>query len=284
MTGDFVLITDDFVLLNFPKTGSSFTREAIKRVYEQSDSRVMMTLEKFGIVKPRVMELMFPKIDEIHHAGIHDQHGTWRQIPPQFLDRQVISITREPISRYHSAYRFGWWKHSPPGDPDEIRKQYPNFPDLSFTQYFEMASGFAVRDRLKGITPKIQLGLHSIQFIQFYFRDPDKTLRIIDDEYIDQKKYLEDMADVHFMEQTNLRHALKSYLLGIGRTAAELNFLDVMKELNTTAQSSKAECCNEPALDKDLIENVLSRDRLIYKMFPHYHPGPSLTTTSPGNH
>jgi len=198
-----LLITEDFVLLNFPKTGSSFTREAIKRCYRQSDSRARRTLENIGILKPQVKELILPKIDEIHHSEVRDQHGTWRQIPPKFRGRRIVSITREPVSRYLSAYRFGWWKQFPPGDLGEIMLRYPAFPDLSFQQYYEMTNDFALPNRLKGITPKIDLGVHTVQFIQFFFRDPEKTLREIDHDYIDNKRYLGDMADIHLLEQPN---------------------------------------------------------------------------------
>ena len=267
-----MLVTDDFIMLNFPKTGSSFAREAIRRAYGYSNSRLSRALIKLGFVTPKIEELMFPKIDEIYHSDIVDQHGTWRQIPPELQNRPVLSISRDPLSRYLSAYRYGWWRKYPPGDAVELQARYPEFPEISFEEFLDMSNHFGLRNRLGGIVPRIQLGQHTVQFIQFYFREPEKVLSTIDEEYISREKYRDDMADVTFLEQDNLRHDLKSFLLGVGKPASELAFLDEMEEINTSTGSESIQWREKAVTDTAAVQDIFMRDRLIYSIFPHYRP------------
>jgi hypothetical protein len=80
-------------MLNFPKTGSSFAREAIRQLYSKQESYVRKTLSSLGLWKPGITELMMPKIDEANTYGIEDQHGTLRQIPLKHRNKQIMSIT-----------------------------------------------------------------------------------------------------------------------------------------------------------------------------------------------
>ena len=75
-----MLITEKFVLLNFPKTGSTFARETIKQVYGVKNLRFNNTIYKSGIYTPKIFELLLPKIDEGDYNGIIDQHGKYKQI------------------------------------------------------------------------------------------------------------------------------------------------------------------------------------------------------------
>ena len=75
-----------------------------------------------------------------------------------------------------------------------------------------MLHKFGCKDRLDGITPKIDLGYQTIQFIQFYFPDPEYVLKMIDEDYIQQKRYLNDMAEITFLHQENLNSELYDFL------------------------------------------------------------------------
>jgi hypothetical protein len=174
------------------------------------------------------------------------------------------------VSRYLSDYRYGWWKKYPPGGTAEIRARYPKFPELSFEEFLDMSNEFGLRNRLRGIEPRIKLGQHTVQFIQFYFKEPEKALNTIDDEYIAQERYLDDMAEVTFLEQSNLRQDLKKFLLAIGRPASKLSFLDEMKDINTSTKTGSTRSPKEAVFSKEAIRDILERDRLIYSIFPHY--------------
>ena len=267
-----MIITSDFVLLNFPKTGSSFVRNVIKRAYKGSDSKWLKYTQKLGLFQPWYEELYLPKIDEARNLGIRDQHGTWRQIPNRHRGKPVVSVSRNPFERYLSAYHYGWWKKYPPADASELGRRFPGFPDISFPQYYEMIQTYACRDRLKGLSPKIPLGLHSIQFIQFYFRDPEAVLEKIDRQYIDDRAFEGDMADIHFLQQETLADDLKQFLISLGRDEHSLSWLENMERVNVTERGRDSKGELEIMANNEIVSSILSNDHLLFTLFPGYLP------------
>ncbi len=265
-----MLITSDFVMLNFPKTGSSFARLVIRHLYSRRKSYVRRSLSNLGFWKPSILELMMPKIDEANTYGIEDQHGTLRQIPFEHRNKQIISITRSPFSRYESTYLFRWWEKYPPADPQKIREKFPNFPKLSFSEYYEMIHDFGRENRLQGITPNIELGFHTIQFIQFYFREPETVLKKIDGDYIESQKYKEDMGNIYFIHQESLRKELKQFLIHIGIPQHEAEFIDSLRKVNVTdkrmVNTDPQNKIGYPSVRK----RILAREKLIFSIFPEY--------------
>lgn len=209
---------------------------------------------------------MLPKIDEKVNYEIKDQHGTLRQIPDHLRGKSKVSITRDPISRYESIYRYRWWAKLPPAGKEEILKRYPHFPNLSFSDFYEMFHIFGCQNRLSNIDTRIDLGFHTIQFIQFYFYDPASALERIDDKYIEEERFREDMAPIRFLHQETLNLELKDFLLNIGFKENEVLFIDSMDPMNTTDNQEHI------ALDDDVRNRIIMRDRLLYKIFPEYLP------------
>lgn len=264
-----MIITDDFVMLNFPKTGSSFAREVLRRLYgENTPTRSQKILRRLGLQKPPVMDVLMPLIDDRVHYNVESQHGTLRQIPRAHRGKPVVTITRNPFSRYVSTYFFRWWESHPPADVQTILKKYPNFPDLTFAEYYEMSHLYARQSRLRGIVPKIDLGLHTIQFIQFYFEDPDKVLRTIDDDYIKQGAWKEDLRNITFMHQENLTAELKQFLLDVGFSKSDAAFINDMKKIGVT-ESAKGSDMTQ-LINKTIKKQILDRDKLLFKIFPEY--------------
>jgi len=267
-----MIVTNEFVMLNFPKTGSSFARTAIKRAYTRRISRFRRMLELLHVFQPSVKEVLLPKIDEKVHHNIKDQHGTLRQIPAYHKDKPILSITRNPIARYESLYKFRWWEKYPPADITVIREKYPHFPDLSFSEYYEMIHDFGKQNRLSGIRPNIDLGIHTIQFIQFYFEDPESVLRRIDEEYIDNEQYLEDMGAIRFIHQESLRSELKAFLRENGFRENDLAFIESMERINVTDETQVSSNRKELSIDDGVRNRIIKRDGLLFKLFPEYLP------------
>lgn len=265
-----MLITNDFVMLNFPKTGSTFARDAIKHLYIRRESYVRKFLSRLGFWKPSIMELMMPKIDEANTYGIKDQHGTLRQIPFAHGNKQIVSIMRNPFSRYESTYLFRWWEKYPHADPQKIREKFPNFPKLSFSEYYEMIHDYGRENRLQGIQPRIELGFHTIQFIQFYFRDPESILRKIDDHYIENMQYRKDMGRIYFIHQENLKEELKQFLIDIGIPRDELEFIDSMENINVTSREMVDNRNDNGVIDDSSRKRILEREKLLFTIFPEY--------------
>lgn len=267
-----MIITNDFVMLNFPKTGSSFARKVIKEIYSGRSSKFHRILANLGIYNSSFLELMLPKIDTTSLMGLKGQHGTLRQIPAQHNAKPVITITRNPFSRYVSTYLFKWWEKYPPANIDIILDQFPNFPNLTFPEYYLMMHTHGREDHLRGIVPKIDLGLYTIQFIQFYFKDPESVLREIDDNYIDNKLYENDINNIKFIRQENLNRELKEFLLHVGISEKELEFIDTMKKVNVTNKKSEDSDYKKYYSGTSIEEQILQRDRLLFEIFPDYLP------------
>lgn len=267
-----MIITDDLVMLNFPKTGSSFAREVLKRVYAEGESTFRKLLAKLGLCNPSLIELLLPQIDAEKNSGIKSQHGTRRQIPAAHGDKPILSIARNPLSRYVSLHLFRWWEKHPSAEADIILKKFPQFPNLSFSEYYEMEHEMETRNRLRGIIPRIDLGLQTVQFIQFYFRDPESVLRRIDDDYIERREYRQEIRAVHFLHQENLNIELKEFLLERGFSLQQLRFIDSMEKVNVTAKKQEEADWRGYYLGTPIQNRIIERDKLLFSVFPEYIP------------
>jgi len=98
-----MIITEDFVLLNFPRTGSTFVRNVVKRLYGGKEGGVLTRLRSaLSWSKPRLRELILP-IDRTISAleqKRRSQHGSCAQIPARA-----------------SGARTRRWAHEIPGCP-----------------------------------------------------------------------------------------------------------------------------------------------------------------------
>ncbi len=262
-----MLITDKFIMLNYPKTGSSYVRSALKQVYGKNPSRAFRIMEKLHLYRPKIKELMLPKLDEKMYGWRKDQHGTRRQIPAQYQHLPIITVTRDPISRYISGYRYRWWAKFPPGDLNLIKERYPTFPDLSFPEYYTMTHTFGRESRVGKMSLKKDLGILSIQFIQFYFKNPLETLERLDNAYIKAESYQQDLKQITFLHQENLKGELKSFLRDIGFSGEELVFLDSMRRVNVTRDNDAS---SSVEVAPDIRALIFDRDSLLYNIFPEY--------------
>jgi len=267
-----MIITDDLVMLNFPKTGSTFAREVFKRVYNERESRLHKLLVKAGLANPCIQDLLLPQIDEETRRGAKAQHGTLRQIPAEHRHKPIVSIMRNPFSRYVSLYLFRWWEKVPLAGKSELLERFPHYPDLSFAEYYELEHLYGRKNRLRGIAPKIDVGLQSLQFILFFFPDPESVLKKIDDEYIAKGRYREDMASIHFLHQENLNRELKEFLVGIGMNRQALAFIDSMGKVNETEKKPGDGNDRDYYAGTALQDKILEHDRLLFAIFPEYLP------------
>jgi len=266
-----MIITDKFVMLNFPKTGSTFARKVIKRIYKKKDLRLNNLIYKTGLFTPKIFELLLPKIEEGNYTGIIDQHGKYRQIPLKFIEKPIVSIVRNPFSRYVSSYFFKWWQKVLPVDLKTIQKFYPNFPNLSFNEYYDFNYQFNRVNHLHGITSKIDIGTNSLYFIQFFSKNPDSLILKLDDEYFNTTQYIDDFKHIHFIHQENLSVELKEIMLNIGIKETEINFIDKLEKVNKTEYPDNINSFMD-MYSQELIDKVIKHEKLMFKLFPEYLP------------
>lgn len=273
-----MIITDHFVMLNFPKTGSSFVRTVLKKVhgYDTLSNRVRRTLSLPD--SSGMKELRLPNIGQaVALDNRRDQHGTYRQIPQQDQDKTIVTVIRNPFDRYTSTYLFGFWKEKFPAIvPDsELFRRFPTFPDLTFAEYYELIHRYARENKLNGATPDADLGNHTVHFVQFYFPNPEKVLNRMDDDYVARQDYLEEMPDIVFLHQERLNQELYDFLRGCGYPTEQIDFILDAERVNVTPRNQKQRGLKTFYTPR-LIDKILERDRLLFDLFPEYRPGSTL--------
>lgn len=266
-----MLVTRDFVMINFPKTGSSFVRHVTKGIYDSKETRLQRWWRNLVGAPDPLQELIFPKIDLDTHSEIEDQHGVWRQIPEEYRNRSIITVTRNPLARYVSNYLFQWWRQFPPAAADEIAEEFPDWPELTFEDYFRFSHRFPMRNQLRGVEPRIPLGIQTVQFLRFYFPDPYELLKRIDDDWIDSDLWRDEMPDITFLHQENLAKELKAFLSKLGIADRWLTSIDQAEPVNVTKRREDQKDFHSFYSD-EFLDEVLKRDRLLFRIFPEYLP------------
>lgn len=264
-----MLITDRFILINLPKTGSTFARTMLKQVHASKLSDRILAKLGIGVEYDRrfIKELLLPEINSASAGQIVTQHGTVQQIPEEHRHKPIISIIRNPLSRYVSFYFHRWWAKHPPANPDDIRIKYPRFPSLSFEEYYWMAHESGKADLIGNLETDISLGLQTIQFIQYFCYNPTCVLTNINEDYIDQGLFWKDIPKVQFLHQENLNQELFEFLLSAGYQESKVAFIRDAHALNVR-QKNKHNW--QEYYTVELKESVKWHDRLIYKIFPEY--------------
>ncbi len=264
-----MLITDDFVLLNYPKTGSTFARKIIQEIY-QDDCE----------------ELLFPVAYDSRYTGPNTQHGTYAQIPEEHRGKPVLSVIRNPFDRYVSQYHFRWYAHSPPEKKKRLQMFYPDFPDLKFAEFIDMSERFSKRNILAAydIFSGTDIGFQSISFIAFFSGDPKKDLSDLAKGAAGPFLRL---PKIHFLHQESLRDELASFLVGINRNPDIKNIISSENDLNVSRSSDERNFMQ--FWTPDLLAEYSEKDRFLLNAFPEYKQdipnavhGPSTASISTG--
>lgn len=167
-----MIITKDFVILNFPKTGSTYIRTCLKAVYKKNTA--------FNRIfhKSKVYEdLHFSKIYGNTNKKYKDQHAVFNQIPKKHNQKPIISIIRNPLGRIVSSYHYAWWKKHHLYDLDAIEKKYPTYPELDLITFakFLNDSDLAPDNFLKPFAK--DFGYNTRLFLIFYSSNPEESAK-----------------------------------------------------------------------------------------------------------
>jgi hypothetical protein len=239
-----MIITDDFVFLNYPKTGTTFARHIIKKVYDG-----------------RFSELLLP--ESINHISkLPSQHGSLSSIPLLQKNKKIVSIIRNPFDRYVSLWKFRWYAHSPPISQKILSREYPGFPDISFREFLEMTDRFSKNNVLLAhdLNDATDLGFQTLQFVAFYGASPRENL--IDTLGLKPLR----IPEIIWLRQSNLRSDLKSFLLSIGIREGQLAAIDTQEELNVSRSESEKDW--RKFWSDDLYDLYSRKEELLLKEFP----------------
>ncbi len=245
-----MIITDDFVLLNFPKTGTTFTRKIIQKIYEDDYE-----------------ELLLPVAFNIRDIGRRTQHGTYAQIPIEHRGKTVLSIMRNPFDRYISQYCFKWYAHSPPESIEKIRATYPSFPEMEFVDFLDMSDRFTKKNVLKAynIFLSTDIGTQTINFIAFYSNTPESDLNEMIQNNSDP--FLK-LPKIHFLHQESLRKELCDFLVGLHRDKDIEKIISSQEDMNVSRPSEERNLSQ--FWNPDLHTMYSKKERFLLNAFPEY--------------
>ncbi len=265
-----MFITEDFVMLNLPKTGSSFARAVLKELYDREHKRTSLInkfLIKLKIISPLYKELVLPNIKIQGVKQEYEEHGTYIQIPKNNINRKIFSIVRNPYDRFLSSYEFRAWERKRQISDELINEHFPTFPNLTIDDYLRLQKLTMKYGRLGGRELNCKIGTQSVQFIQMFFKNPKKVLENITDEYIDSDKVFDDIADISFIKQENLRTNLINFLLQNGFNEKDVNFINDFKRVNTTKKIFKD---RTKLWTQNSVDYIKKEERLIFKILKKY--------------
>lgn len=155
-------------------------------------------------------------------------------------------------------------------------RRFPTFPDLTFSQYYDLIHLYGRENKLNGATPGLDLGNHTIHFIQFYFPDPEELLNQIDAQYVSRQRYLAEMPTINFLHQERLNEELHNFLRRCDYPPEQIDFILGAKPVNVTRRRREQQ---DPTTfyTPALVGKILERDRMLFDLFPEYRPGSTLS-------
>jgi hypothetical protein len=270
-----MIITDDFVYIHLPKTGGTFVTTIIKEIYRFKKNYRYI----FGFLPEKIQtKLINNQRIRGRIQGFLDinKHGTCREIPLFHRNKPILACIRNPLDRYVSLYEFGWWKKFPrqvfhPIELEEIYKMYPNFPNLSFEEFYYLYNSILLPYLVEDKNFIIEgFGFQTFQFINFFFKNPGKILSLIDDDYLVNQRFREDIFNVHFMRTEQLNRDLYSFLLRIGWNQKDVEHILNQEKIFPPRGGRSEDKVWEDYYSAELKTIAMKGERLIFSIFPEF--------------
>src|SRR5215208_4062862 len=258
-----MVITDKFVFVHQPKTGGSFVRQVIDKVARAELAEIPFgRLRKAGLLPRR-----FGYLDTT------DYHDTCHDIPAEYRDKKIVSAVRDPFDFYVSFYHYGWWVAHPEDsyrDFEEVRRAFPNFPDLSFDQFLELANGFFVDfDGIGDPGRHHRMGYYSTQFLQYFFKSPTDAYWRVNSAYLADGAWREDMFTVEFLRTSTLNRDLHRFLAHEGYPSRYID--GVLRKTRVRPQehhTPRPSASFKNYYTRETYNLVREMERLLFAIFP----------------
>lgn len=239
-----MIVTKKFVVINLPKTGSTFVRKCISQASQVSSrsnalSRLAVRIQRKFF--PSYRTLLFPEVTDSKSIRYNQltEHGKVFQIPSKHRRKQIVSVYRNHYERYVSLFEYRDWIKAP-WLPNEILKgKFPHYPDISFSEYVDLMltnSPFADDSYLK---QDYGLGPLSIQFVMFYSKSPFKMFSgdLTRDQFLSSIK--EDLKSISFLKFESLNQSLYTFLLNHDYSQKSIHFILESEKINQSVKNTK---------------------------------------------
>lgn len=261
-----MLITKNFIVINNPKTGSSFMRTVLKEIYTRRTQKYSWLKKRsiaWKLISPEFIELYMPT--QTPDKVIANQHGAVSQIPKKHAkNKAVVSVVRNPYTKLLSQYEFKWWQKNYHlfVDKELVYNDFPHFPNLTFDEFVDFT---ILSDDYK--YPKIskrKIGNQTTRFVEMFFDKPQETIANLNDDYILSGTYKKDLKPITFLQQENLKTELLAFLSRYDFTPQELETVSQHERVNVTRNKhpNRMKLHTEKSL-----EYIKIYERLLFKIY-----------------
>jgi hypothetical protein len=259
-----VLIAEKFVFVHQPKTGGTFVRDVLLEIENQ---------QKNGTLYSHLARLGFARnLFSLEYTT--EYHDTCRDIPGDHQVKPILSIVRNPFDFYVSFYYFGWWVSHPEdsySDFENVKRRYPHFPELSFSEFLELANTHFPEFKVLGdYEPDASSpGYYSAQFLLFFFRNPAETYQRIKEKQTDLDELRKGMFDVQFMRTHRLGLDLYTFLARNGYPHRLIKRIPEKEPVRPEEQRRQRPSTQYLSYYNDELRRyVLKKERLLFALFP----------------
>lgn len=263
-----MIITEDFVFINFPKTGSTFLRNSLKRIHHYKGNTPN---EQRGISDSGKALAIF-KAPNIRLYGVKErwmkenEHGIRYQIPEEHKHKPIFSIRRNIFEQLVSLYEFRDWAKTNAVQEQEILQIFPHYPNITFQEFISFRHEFSVYKKHAWIQHYPEgLSPSSISLILFFSKKPFELLNNWNEHT--QAIFLEELSQVNFLKTEHLNSELFSMLLQYAYNWSEIEFVYSKGKENISKPKEKSYLSY---YSKELIDTVKQRESLFFAAFPEY--------------
>jgi hypothetical protein len=245
-----MIITESFVWINYPKTASTFVRNALTELYEIKPLDFMKAWRfRSRFMKEVMCPELRPETGERH--GTPTPHGTVSQIPLIHKRLPVVSAFRDPADRYISLYNFGDWK-SPdvmPESIDKIKETFPSYPNLNLPEFIRYITFYYGQTRLKVGDQEWSIGAHSADFLRFFTKYDSADPTAI--KYDSWKSLENEISAVKFLYCDNINQELYEWLSIQKFHRRDIEFIINKSRVNVSPRSNEGK-----ELDGEILTEV----------------------------
>ena len=265
-----MILTHRFVMLNYPRTGSTFVRDALRTLLSERGGVRAALARRLRPSPAPFRELLLP-IDRTLSAqreGRRSQHGCYAQIPRSHRGLPVVSVARHPLDREVSQYEHRFWIEHPPAALDALRARFPSFPELEFHEYLAMQAEHGLANVLKGARLRADVGPNTLHFLRFYHPEPDRALARLTDSAVDDGSLLRELPRVRFLHTERLRPELRALLHEFDFEPAQTAFLEDAPSLNAAVARAGRPWSEYFTPEAERV--FRRKERLLFQVFPEY--------------